>query len=82
MNLKESTTRSSPTYIDALITEQWVTFHLDHPDNKDFDDETAGLCRFCSFSARGLTHSTGFFTCAQLPMRRSEQKWQHCARRN
>ena len=36
MNLKESTIHSTQTYIDALITQQWVTFHLDHPDNKDF----------------------------------------------
>ena len=36
MNLKESTLSSTQNYIDALITEQWVTFHLDHPDNKDF----------------------------------------------
>ena len=35
MNLKESTIRSTQTHIDALITGQWVTFHLDHPDNMD-----------------------------------------------
>ena len=34
MNLKDSTLRSTQKYIDALITEQWVIFHLDHPDNK------------------------------------------------
>ena len=72
MNLKESTIRSTQTYIDALITEQWVTFHLDHPDNKDFVNQTAGMRRFRSFSARGLAHSTTFLTSAQLPMRRSE----------
>ena len=29
MNLKDSTLRSTQNYIDALITEQWVIFHLD-----------------------------------------------------
>ena len=82
MNLKESTIRSTQNYIDALITEQWVTFHLDHPDNKDFVNQTAGMSRFRSFSARGLAHSTTFFTCAQLPMRGSEQKSQLWAQRN
>ena len=28
MNLKDSTLRSTLNYIDALITEQWVIFHL------------------------------------------------------
>ena len=36
MNLKDATIHSTQAHIDALITEQWVTFHLDHPDNKDF----------------------------------------------
>ena len=76
MNLKESTIHSTQTYIDAFNTEQWVTFHLDHPDNKDFVNQTAGMRPFRSFSARGLAHSTSFFTYAQLPMRRSEQKSQ------
>ena len=34
MNLKDSTLRTSQNYIDAQITEQWVMFHLDHPNNK------------------------------------------------
>ena len=59
MNLKESTIHSTQTYIDTLITEQWVTFHLDHPDNKDFVNQTTGMRRFRSFSARRLAHSTG-----------------------
>ena len=60
MNLNESTIRSTQTYIDTLMTEQWVTFHLDHPDNKDFVNQTAGMRPFRSFCARGLAHSTGF----------------------
>ena len=36
MNLKDATIPSTQAHIDALITEQWITFHLDHPDNKDF----------------------------------------------
>ena len=60
MNLKESTYPSTQNYIGALITEQWVTFHLDHPDNKDFVNRTAGMRRFCSFSAGGLAHSPPF----------------------
>ena len=82
MNLKESTIRSTQTYIDALITEQLVTFHLDHPDNKDFVNQTAGMRQFRSFNAQRLAHSTGFFTSARLPMRRGEQKSQLWARRN
>ena len=82
MKLKESTIRSSKTYIDVLITEQWVTLHLDNPENKDFVNQTAGMPRFCTFIARGLVHSTTFFTSAQLPMRRSEQKSQLWARPN
>ena len=82
MNLKESTIHSTQTYIDALITEQQVTFHLDNPDKKDFVNQTASMRRLCSFSARGLAHSTGFFISAQLPMRRSEQKLQLWARHN
>ena len=82
MNLKDSTLRSTQNYIDALITEQWVSFHLDHPDNTQYVNQTAGMCQCCSFSARGLAHSTTFFTSVQLPMRRSEQKSQHWARRN
>ena len=82
MNLKESTLKTTQNYIDAQITEQWVIFHLDHPDNKQYVNQTAGMrqCRSCS--ARGLAHLTTFFTSVQLPMRRSEQKSQHWARRN
>ena len=82
MNPKDSTLRSTQNDIDALITEQWVIFHLDHPDNKQYVNLTAGMRRCCSFSARGLAHSTTFFTSVQLPTRRSEQKSQHWARRN
>ena len=82
MNLKERTIRSTQTYIAVLITEQWVTSHLHHPDNKDFVNQTAGMRWFRSFNARGLAHSTTSLTSAQLPMRRSEQKFQLWARRN
>ena len=57
MNLKDATIHSTQSQIDALITEQWVTFHLDHVDNKHFLNQTAGMWLFCSFSARGLAHS-------------------------
>ena len=73
MNLKDSTLRSTQNYIDALITEQWVIFHLDHPDNKQYVNQTAGMRQCRSFSARGLAHSTIFFTSVQLPMRRSDR---------
>ena len=82
MNLKDSTLRSTKNYIDALITKQLVIFHLDHPDNKQYVNKTAGMRQCRSFSARRLAHSTTFFTSVQLPMRRSEQKSQHWARRN
>ena len=82
MNLKDSTLRTTQTYIDSLITEQWVIFHLDHPENKDFVNQAAGMRDFHSFSAPGLVHSTTLFTSAQLLMRRSEQKSQLWARRN
>ena len=82
MNLKDSTLRTTQNYIDAQITDQWVIFHLDHPDNKQYVNHTAGMRQCCSFSARGLAHSTTVFTSVQLPMRRSEQKSQHWARRN
>ena len=82
MNLKDSTLKTTQNYIDAQITEQWVIFHLDHPDNTQHVNQTAGMrqCRSCS--ARGLAHFTTFVTSVQLPMRRSEQKSQHWARRN
>ena len=82
MNLKDSTLRTTQNYIDALITEQWVIFHLDHPDNKPYVNQTAGMRQGRSFSARGLAHSTTFFTSVQLPMRRSDQKSQRWAQRN
>ena len=82
MNLKDSTLHSTQNYIDALITEQWVIFHLDHPDNKHYVNQTAGMRQCRSFSTRGLAHSTTFFTSLQLLMRRSEQKSQHWAGRN
>ena len=82
MNLKNSTLHTTKNYIDALITEQRVTFNLDHPDNKDFVKQTAGMRQFCSFSAQGLAHSTTFFTSRQLPMQRSERKAQLWARSN
>ena len=82
MNLKDSTLRTTQNYIDAQITDQWATFHLDHPDNKQYVNQTAGMRQCRSFSARGLAHSTTVFTSVQLPMRRSEQKSQHWARRN
>ena len=56
MNLKDSTLRSTQNYIDALITEQWVIFHLDHPENKQYVHQTAGMRQCRSFGARGLTH--------------------------
>ena len=82
MNLKDSTLRTTQNYIDALIMEQWVFFHLDHPDNKQYVNQTAGMRHCRSFSARGLAHSTTFFTSVQLPMRRTDQKSQRWARRN
>ena len=82
MNLKDSTLRTTQNYIDAQITDQWVTSHLDHPDNKQYVNQTAGMRQCCSFSARGLAHSTTVFTSVQLSMRRSEQKLQHLAHRN
>ena len=74
MNLKDSTLCTTQNYIDALITEQWVIFHLDDPDNKQYVNQTAGMRQCRSFSARGLAHSATFFTSVQMPMRRSEQK--------
>ena len=82
MNLKDSTLRTTQNHIDALITEQWVTFHLYHPDNKQYVNQNAGMRQLCSFSAPGLAQSPTFFTPVQLPMRRSEQQSQRLARRN
>ena len=36
MNLKDATIQSTQADIDVLSTEQWVTFHLDYPDDNDF----------------------------------------------
>ena len=82
MNQRDSTLRTTQNYIDALISEQWVIFHLDHRDNKQYVNQTAGMCQCCSFSALGLARSTTFFTSVQLPMQRSEQKLQRWALRN
>ena len=82
MNLKDSTLRTTQNYIDALITEQWVIFHLDHPGNKQYVNQTAGMRQCRGFSAREPAHSTTFFTSVQPPVRRSEQKSQLWARRN
>ena len=43
VKLKDGTICSTQAHIDILITEQLVTFHLDHLDNKDFVNHTAGL---------------------------------------
>ena len=82
MNLKDSTLHTFQDYMDALITEQWVIFHLDHPNNKHYVNQSPATRHFRSFSARGLAQSTTPFTSAQLTMRRSEQKSQLWARRN
>ena len=82
MNPKDSTLRTTQNYIDAQIMDQWVTFHLDHPDNKQYVNQKAGMRQCRSFSAQGLAHSTTVFTSVQLPMRRSEWKSQHWARSN
>ena len=82
MNLKNSTLRTTQNNIDAQITDQWVIFHLDHPENKQYVNQTAGMRQCRSFSARGLAHSATVFTSVHLRMRRSEQKLQHWARRN
>ena len=62
MNVKDATIRSTHSQIDALITEQWVTFDLDHPDNKDFVHRTAGMWQLRSFRARGLTQAPTIFS--------------------
>ena len=49
--VEDATIRSTQSKIDVLITEQWVTHHLDHPDDKDFVNQTAGMRRFRSFIA-------------------------------
>ena len=82
MNLKDVTLRTTQNYIDAQITDQWIIFHLDAPDNNQYVNRTAGMRQCCSFSARGFAHSTTVFPSVQLPMRRSEQKSQHWARSN
>ena len=82
INLKDSTLRTTQNYIHAQITEQLVMFHLDHPNNKQYVNRTAGMRQCGGLSARGLAHSTTAFASVQLPMRRSEQKSQHWARGN
>ena len=82
MNLKDTTLRTTQNYIVAQITEQWVMFDLDHPDNKQYVNQTAGMRQCRGSSAGGLAHSTTAFASVQLPMRGSEQKSQHWARRN
>ena len=83
MKMKDATIRSTQVQINMLIMEQWVTFHLDQSDNKDFVNQTAGMRQFRSYSARGLAHATSIFaTSPQLLMQNFEQKSQHCARRN
>ena len=80
MKLKDVPICSTQAHREALITEHWVTFHLDLPNRNDFVNHNAGKRQFCSYSARGLTHSTAiFFTSTQLPMRRFEQKLQRRA---
>ena len=56
VNLKDSTLRTTQNDIDAQITDQWVMFHLDHPDNKQYVNQTAGMCQCRGFSARALAH--------------------------
>ena len=51
MNLKNATIRSTQSQIDLLITEQWVTFRLDHPDNRDSVNHTAGMRELRSLGA-------------------------------
>ena len=51
MNPKDSTLRTTKNYIDVLISDQWVKFHVDHPDNKQYVNQTAGMRQCRSFSA-------------------------------
>ena len=82
-NLQDATIRSTQAHIDMLITEQWVKFHLEHPDNKEFVSQIACMRQFCGYTARGLALSAStFFTFAWLPMRKLERKSQHWARRS
>ena len=43
MNLKDAARHSTQAHSDTLLTEESVTFHLDHPDNKDLVNQTAGM---------------------------------------
>ena len=80
MTLKDAAIRSTQTHIYTLITEQIVTFYLDYPDNKDLVNQTAGMRQFCSYSARGLPHSTAIlFTFTDLPMQKFDQTSQRWA---
>ena len=60
--LKDATTHNTQPQIDALTTEQSVTLHVDHCHNKDFAKQTAGMRRFCRFSARGLANASAIFS--------------------
>ena len=83
MTLKNATINSAHAHIDALSMKQWVSCHLDHPDNQNFVNQTASMREFLSYSARGLTHWTAiFFICTQLPLQKFEQTSQRWARCN
>ena len=78
MKLRDATIHSTQAHMHMLITEQWVKFHLDHSQNKEFVSKTAVIWQFHSYSARGLAHSTStFFPFVQLAMRKFEQKLQY-----
>ena len=51
--------------MDMLITEQWVTLHLDHTDYKNFVTQTAGMQQFRNYGcARARTlYLQIFYTC-------------------
>ena len=83
MNLKDATIHSTQAHIDTTITEQWVSFHLDHPEDKDFVTRTTGMWYFCSYTAQGLAHRTAIFvTSAQLSTQKFDKKLQRWARCN
>ena len=62
MNLKNATIHNTQAHIDTLITEQWVTFQLDHPDRKNFVNLSAGMWQLCSYGARGPAHSVAILS--------------------
>ena len=82
MNLKNATIRSTQADIDALIMEQWVTFHVDDPDNtfRQLDGMYAAVLQLQCARLRALT--CDLVRSTQLPMQRFGQKLQHLARRN